>query len=83
MPLSNVFVSCKNIFVFQHEEGSVSMFEHLLTENDLWKALNDRNIGEKDIIFIKELIAGPLDNKEVSLWFFFCIQHIYCTFLHS
>ena len=50
----------------QHEEGSVDMFDHLVTSNNLEPIM--RNYGlvpEEDIFFIKEQIWGP-DQKTPS-----------------
>ena len=47
---------------YKHEDNSILMFEHLLESNNLrpvLKALAD--IDETDIIFIKELIGGIID----------------------
>lgn len=44
----------------QHEQGSVDMFDHLVTSNNLKPIM--RNYGlvlEEDIPFIKEQIWGP------------------------
>lgn len=54
---------------WKHEQGSVDMFEHLITSNDL-KPVMERYglIPEEDIIFIKEQITGPPETpvKDVS-----------------
>ena len=46
--------------LLQHEQGSVDMFDHLVTSNNLNPIM--RNYGlvpEEDIPFIKEQICGP------------------------
>ena len=45
-----------------HEDISVLMFDWLIINNNLKDVLRDKHgIGEVDLVFIKELIAGPLD----------------------
>lgn len=47
------------------------MFEHIIEENNLKENFLEHNLKNQDIIFIKELIAGPLkrstDNTEVRI----------------
>ena len=44
----------------QHEQASVKMFEFLVESNNLWKEFEKYGLQKQDLIFIKELIAGPL-----------------------
>ena len=44
----------------QHEDGSVMMLDHLLEENGLREEFGKYELKEQDIDFIKEMIAGPL-----------------------
>ena len=39
------------------------MFDHLLEENGLRDVFASFNLGEKDISFIKEQIAGPIESE--------------------
>jgi deoxynucleoside triphosphate triphosphohydrolase SAMHD1 len=48
---------------FQHEEASTEMFEHLLNENNLRPVFAKYKLGESDILFIKEQIAGPCKDR--------------------
>lgn len=48
---------------WHHEDSSIKIFDHMLEENKLRPVLSELgNIDERDLIFIKEAIAGPLDN---------------------
>ena len=49
----------------QHEDASVTMLEHLLEENNLRPDFSRYGLQEQDIVFIKEIIAGPL-HKELQ-----------------
>ena len=42
----------------QHEDASVKMFDHMMNENKLDPIFKFYKLVEKDLIFIKELIAG-------------------------
>ncbi|KAK3726835.1 hypothetical protein QZH41_016722 [Actinostola sp. cb2023] len=42
-----------------HEEASVQMFDHLVEVNDLMPEFEKYSLNRTDLIFIKELIAGP------------------------
>lgn len=74
--------------MFQHEDLSVKMFEHLVETNkldaDFKKYL--KNFA-KDKTFIKELIKGPLMDKaqvqehEIIFFKYLCIQKL-CTYLY-
>ncbi len=47
---------------YHHETTSIEMFEHLLESNNLRPVLRElAGIDERDIVFIKEQIAGVLD----------------------
>jgi hypothetical protein len=50
----------RHILLFQHEEGSVQMFEYLLEKNGLRSMVVESfpDLKEKAIEFIKELIKG-------------------------
>lgn len=54
----------------QHEDASVNMFDHMMKENNLFPSFREYNLSEKDLIFIKELIAGTAlvdtSNSQVS-----------------
>ena len=45
---------------WRHETMSIQMIDHLIDENNLMPVFmkNDPALDEKDILFIKELIAG-------------------------
>lgn len=62
MPFS---VTSSSIFFFQHESLSVKMFMHLLEQNNLNTHLMDyfHEDLNRDIMFIKELIEGPLKDE--------------------
>lgn len=45
-------------FVFQHEESSVSMFEHLVKENNLKPLFQQHKLEDKEMEIVKELILG-------------------------
>ncbi|XP_064399038.1 deoxynucleoside triphosphate triphosphohydrolase SAMHD1-like isoform X2 [Halichondria panicea] len=44
---------------WKHEEASVMMFEYLLSSNNLHSEFEGYGLGERDVLFIKEQIAGP------------------------
>ena len=47
---------------YRHEDMSIRMFEHLLDANGLReKLLEVAGMTEEDFLFVKELIAGPID----------------------
>lgn len=46
--------------VWTHEKGSCMMFDHIIEDNGLKTSLEKYEISERDIIFVKEMIAGPL-----------------------
>ena len=48
-------------FSVQHEMASVSMFDHLVQVNNMQEHFTQYGFTDKDILFIKELIAGPQD----------------------
>lgn len=55
----------QSFFFFQHEEASSKMFDHMMKENPhLQDEFEQYNLGEQDIIFIKELICGKKQDKE-------------------
>ncbi|XP_059178799.1 deoxynucleoside triphosphate triphosphohydrolase SAMHD1-like isoform X2 [Physella acuta] len=54
---------------FKHERASIDMFDFLIKENGLMEKdgkLRKYGLDETDILFIKELIYGPLDGKELK-----------------
>ncbi|XP_069907974.1 deoxynucleoside triphosphate triphosphohydrolase SAMHD1 isoform X4 [Oryctolagus cuniculus] len=49
----------------KHEQGSVEMFEHLVSANGLRAVMEHYGlVPEEDIYFIKEQIKGPLESPE-------------------
>lgn len=56
----------------QHEKASVMMFDHLLKVNNLDRELRKYGLDEKDVVFIKEQIAGPnqseINSRQPSNW---------------
>ena len=42
------------------------MFQHLIDENGLMEEMEKYGLGEDDVTFIKELIAGPITSEEAS-----------------
>ena len=42
----------------QHEDASVKMFDHMMDENNLDPSFTFYKLVDKDLVFIKELIAG-------------------------
>ena len=42
------------------------MFDHLITVNDLQSSLDQYDITEDDLVFVKEQIAGPIDTEQCS-----------------
>lgn len=53
-----------SLFVLQHENASVAMFDHLVKENDLNQLMTQHGLVlHEDLTFIKELIGGPLDTN--------------------
>ncbi|XP_065817364.1 deoxynucleoside triphosphate triphosphohydrolase SAMHD1 [Labrus bergylta] len=54
---------------WKHEKGSCDMLDHLLKENNLEPVMEKyKLIPEEDITFIKEMIAGPLQESEGQKW---------------
>lgn len=55
-------------YSWTHEKGSCMMLDHLIEENKL--DLEKYDISERDIIFVKEMISGPLGeaNNENGNW---------------
>ena len=58
--------ACVHSHPSQHEDASVMMFEHLLESNNLKVEFERCGLGDKDIKFIKEQIAGPLESEMSS-----------------
>ncbi|XP_061667954.1 deoxynucleoside triphosphate triphosphohydrolase SAMHD1 [Syngnathoides biaculeatus] len=56
-------------YAWKHEKASLDMFDHLVNKNHL-KPLMEKHglVLPEDLIFIKELITGPLDTNEDSQW---------------
>ena len=46
-------------FLLQHEDASVQMFDHMVRSNGLWREFKMYNFEDKDLVFVKEQIAGP------------------------
>ncbi|QQP35031.1 SAM domain and HD domain-containing protein 1, partial [Caligus rogercresseyi] len=49
-----------------HEENSIKILDKLIENNGLWPFFKEQGLTEKDLIFIKEAIGGPMgasDNK--------------------
>ena len=47
-----------------HEDSSIKMFDYLIEDNNLMPVLAALgNINADDILFIKECIAGPIDEQ--------------------
>jgi len=50
-----------------HEKASMDMFDFLLQENNLMPLFEQNQLVEKDLVFIKELIFGPMgENGEYA-----------------
>ncbi|XP_022106625.1 deoxynucleoside triphosphate triphosphohydrolase SAMHD1-like isoform X2 [Acanthaster planci] len=49
-----------------HEKASVDMFDHLIESNELNEVFVRYGLDDRDISFIKEQIAGPLEQKNTS-----------------
>ncbi|KAI3357661.1 hypothetical protein L3Q82_016069, partial [Scortum barcoo] len=46
----------------KHEKASVEMFDHLVEKNNLKRVMKDHGLVlDEDLIFIKEMIGGPLN----------------------
>ena len=59
---------CELFFRQQHEDASVKMFDHMIKVNNLLTSFIKYNLTEKDVVFIKELIAGTaLDGAECQV----------------
>lgn len=55
----------RNYFsIFKHEKASIKMIDYMIKENNLNKYLDIVDINQTDLIFIKEIIIGPLDSTE-------------------
>ena len=39
------------------------MLRHLIAENKLEMAFNERGVSEQDIVFVQEMIAGPIHGE--------------------
>nr|XP_029131250.1 deoxynucleoside triphosphate triphosphohydrolase SAMHD1-like [Labrus bergylta] len=49
---------------WKHEKGSCDMLDHLLKENNLKPVMEEYGLKPKDVTFIKEMIAGPLQESK-------------------
>ncbi|XP_065817358.1 deoxynucleoside triphosphate triphosphohydrolase SAMHD1-like isoform X2 [Labrus bergylta] len=49
---------------WKHEKGSCDMLDHLLKENNLKPVMEKYGLKPKDVTFIKEMIAGPLQESK-------------------
>uniref|UniRef100_A0A3Q3G196 HD domain-containing protein n=1 Tax=Labrus bergylta TaxID=56723 RepID=A0A3Q3G196_9LABR len=66
-PFSHLY---DGLFLPKHERGSRLMLDHLVKENNLKPMMKYGLKPEEDITFIKEMIAGPLqESKEQELQF--------------
>ena len=45
--------------LFQHEDASVQMLDYMIEDNGLKEVFEQYGLGEQDITFIKEQVAGP------------------------
>ncbi|GAA6083159.1 deoxynucleoside triphosphate triphosphohydrolase SAMHD1-like isoform X2 [Tachysurus ichikawai] len=52
----------------EHETASVKMFDHLVKENNLEPMMKYYGLSNKDLEFIKEQIAGPLNPSAQDTW---------------
>ena len=52
-----------SLLLAKHENASVAIFEHLVETNDLMETFESVGLDDTDLIFIKELIYGPLDDN--------------------
>ena len=52
-----------SLLLAKHENASVAIFEHLVETNDLMETFESAGLDDTDLIFIKELIYGPLDDN--------------------
>uniref|UniRef100_A0A3Q3GDJ0 HD domain-containing protein n=1 Tax=Labrus bergylta TaxID=56723 RepID=A0A3Q3GDJ0_9LABR len=67
-PFSHLY---DGLFLPKHENGSCDMLDHLLKENNLEPVMEKYGLKpEDDIIFIKEMIAGPLQESKEQEWDF-------------
>ena len=48
---------------WHHEDNSIQMFDRLIADNDLKPSLNKFGLNDVDILFIKEMISGPIDKN--------------------
>ncbi|XP_057685987.1 deoxynucleoside triphosphate triphosphohydrolase SAMHD1 [Corythoichthys intestinalis] len=54
---------------WKHEKASLDMFDHLITKNVLEPLMEQHGLVlPEDLVFIKELIAGPLDTNTAEQW---------------
>ena len=44
--------------ILQHENASTMMLDYLIEDNNLWPFFEEWNLNKRDLIFIKEMIAG-------------------------
>eukprot|EP00112_Aurelia_sp_Birch-Aquarium-sp1_P010337 Seg2212.4 transcript_id=Seg2212.4/GoldUCD/mRNA.D3Y31 product="Deoxynucleoside triphosphate triphosphohydrolase SAMHD1" protein_id=Seg2212.4/GoldUCD/D3Y31 len=54
-------------FQWKHENASTMMLDYLIADNDLWPFFEEWNLNAKDLIFIKEMIAG-CENPDNQEW---------------
>jgi hypothetical protein len=69
--------------IFQHEEGSVEMFEYLLEQNKLLDAVLEAvpELKDKAVEFIKELIRGEGTLKRNKKFLYQVHLHVLCEFI--
>ncbi|KAJ8361321.1 hypothetical protein SKAU_G00178460 [Synaphobranchus kaupii] len=64
-PFSHLF---DKMFIREHEEASVQMFDHMVNVNSLKPVMESHGLDyTEDLLFIKELIAGP-QHQEQETW---------------
>lgn len=66
--------------IFQRQEISVKMFDHLLS-TDLRSSMKDYGLNvdgqtENDLVFIKEMIQGLLNTEQGQVYISFCVKTV-------
>ena len=64
--LWQVIIIFTYLLKLQHEKASVDMFDHLIEANQLKNVFAMYEFSQQDITFIKEQIAGPLEENKVK-----------------
>lgn len=52
--------------MWQHENNSIKMLDHIYSNSDTRRALHSWGICDEDIEFIKALMRGESDHVDVS-----------------